>query len=66
MPQERTDTEYLVDSLLEDLSKRTGIGDEWASTDPEIRQEIRQSWLSVVNLWMAVSRRGNQKCVSTP
>jgi hypothetical protein len=38
----------IVDAIITELCDRSGLGDEWENCDEEIQEEIRQSWLEVV------------------
>jgi len=40
--------EWIVDALIADLSDRGGIGSEWWQIDSDIRDEIRETWISIV------------------
>lgn len=35
----------IVQRIERDLSDRKGLGDEWGQIDPEIREEIRKTWI---------------------
>jgi hypothetical protein len=35
-------------ALIHDLSDRRGIGDEWDALDDDIREEILQKWLKII------------------
>lgn len=41
--------EQIVDAIIADLSGRSGLGDEWAGIDPDVRAEIRQHWIDIAN-----------------
>jgi hypothetical protein len=38
----------IVDRIIEDLSDRRGLRQEWDMIDPEIQQNIRAAWTSIV------------------
>ena len=38
----------IVDQIIMDLSDRGGIGSEWCQIDDDIRDEIRETWISIV------------------
>jgi hypothetical protein len=37
-----------VDAIIEDLSDRRGLADEWQSVSPDIREEIRVRWIEII------------------
>lgn len=38
----------IVDKIIDDLSGRKGIGDEWDMVDQEIKDEIRKEWADII------------------
>lgn len=40
--------DLIVDEIIEDLSDRGGLGDEWSNIDDDIQDEIRQQWKTIV------------------
>ena len=39
--------EKIVDAIIADLDDRRGLKSEWRSCDPEIQQEIRETWVKM-------------------
>jgi hypothetical protein len=37
-----------VDAIINDLSDRRGLKREWAQIDPDIQQEIRDTWTALI------------------
>lgn len=46
-------SETIVDKIIEDLTDRRGLRQEWEQLDEEIQQEIRQSWIELVDVALA-------------
>lgn len=44
----QTKTEQLVEQLIEEISSRSGIGNEWDQIDEDIQQEIRDSFARII------------------
>jgi hypothetical protein len=40
--------EEIVDAIIEDLTDRRGLKNEWWSIDKDIQDEIRQTWIDIV------------------
>lgn len=40
--------ENIVDSIEDDISGRSGIGDEWGQIDDDTKTEIRQAWKDLI------------------
>ncbi len=40
----KTAAELAVEAIIDDLSGRKGIGDEWDQIDPDIQDEIIEEW----------------------
>lgn len=38
----------IVDEIIADLTDRRGLRQEWEEIDPAIREEIRQTWIGIV------------------
>jgi len=38
----------IVDGIIEDLSDRRGLRQEWDQIDEEIQEEIKEEWLRIV------------------
>lgn len=43
----KTFCEIVVDSIIEDLQGRRGLGEEWDSIDSDVQEEIRQKWIQL-------------------
>ncbi len=43
----RTTAEKIVDAILEDLSDRRGIGNEYEQIDDDVKSELRETWIKV-------------------
>jgi len=43
-----TAAERAVEAIVRDLYGRQGLGDEWAATDEEIQDEIKQTWAGLI------------------
>ena len=44
--------EEIVDRLIDDLCDRSGFDNVWDSLDPDIQDEIREEWKSIIRtLW---------------
>lgn len=39
----------IVFSIITDMSDRSGLGNEWDSIDDDIKEEIIEKWLNIVN-----------------
>ena len=48
MPQTTDKAQQIVDRIIADLSDRRGLGDSWDDCDDEVKQEIRDTWISIV------------------
>lgn len=48
----RTPAELAVDAIIEDLSDRRGLRQEWEQIDRDIRKEIRAEWIKLVEKWV--------------
>lgn len=35
----------VVDQIVNDITSRRGIGDEWEQIEPDIEEEIRNEWI---------------------
>lgn len=44
-----TKAQRIVEAIIEDLSDRRGIGDEWDCIDSSIQREIRAEWAKIVD-----------------
>jgi hypothetical protein len=51
--------EIIVDAIIRDLSDRRGLRHEWEAIDDDIKNEIRDEWLSIVSL--VLSETGGSK-----
>jgi hypothetical protein len=40
--------ESSVDKIIDDLSGRCGVGDEWDNIDDDIKEEIRSCWVGLI------------------
>jgi hypothetical protein len=40
--------EKIVDEIINDLSGRSGIGDEWYGIDEDIQGEIKAEWVAII------------------
>lgn len=40
--------ERIVDAIIEDLSDRRGLGQEWEQINSDVQAEIRQRWMDLV------------------
>lgn len=40
--------EKIVDAILEDLTDRRGLRQEWEQIDDDIKDEIRETWIAAV------------------
>ena len=38
----------IVDAIIDDLSDRRGLRQEWEQTDDETQQEIKDEWVAIV------------------
>lgn len=38
----------IVDAIIEDLSDRRGLGQEWEQVDDEIKKEIKDTWAAII------------------
>ena len=41
-------SEKIVDAILEDISDRTGWGNDWDDTTPDIKKEIKETWAKII------------------
>jgi len=41
-------SEKIVDAILEDISDRAGLGDEWGTIHPSIKKEIKETWAKII------------------
>lgn len=48
----RTAAERAVDAIIDDLSDRRGLRQEWEQIDRDIRKEIRAEWIKLVEKWV--------------
>lgn len=44
----------IIEALINDLSDRSGLGDEWDQIDEETEQEIKKEWLAIVKRFMPI------------
>lgn len=44
-----TIAEKIVTAILNDLTDRGGLGNEWDAIDSDIQNEIRQTWAEIVD-----------------
>lgn len=42
-------TMKVVDALLKDLTNRRGFRQIWDQTDPDIREELKTAWATILN-----------------
>ena len=45
---EREKAEKIVDEIIEDISGRSGIGDEWDMIDSDIKEEIKSDMVAII------------------
>lgn len=45
----KTRAELIVDDIIKDLSDRKGLDNEWSQIDLDIKEEIRKTWIEIVN-----------------
>ena len=45
---DREDAGYIVDDLFTDMIDRSGIGDEFAILDEQVKQEMRDRWIEII------------------
>lgn len=38
----------IVDKIINDMSGRKGLGDEWDNIDHDVRDELRETWEQLV------------------
>lgn len=38
----------IVDAIIEDLSGRKGLGDEWDQIDDDVKEQIREKWTRIM------------------
>lgn len=38
----------IVDDIVEDLTDRKGLGNEWEEIDEDIQQEIKDNWKNII------------------
>lgn len=38
----------IVDEIVDDISDRSGIGDEWGMIDNDIQDEIKETWKNII------------------
>lgn len=43
--------EKIVDKLIEDLTDRSGLQNEWDALDEETQAEIRGAWRDIILRW---------------
>jgi len=41
--------EIIVDKIVDDLSDRRGIGQEWDQIETDIKNEIKETWCNIVD-----------------
>ena len=41
-------SKLIIDRIIEDLSDRCGLGDEWDQIDDDIKDEIKEKWKDIV------------------
>lgn len=46
MPR-KTAAEHVINAIIEDLSSRNGLGNEWDCLDVSIQKEIRKEWVRI-------------------
>jgi hypothetical protein len=44
----RDEAEKIIDKIIDNLSGRCGIGDEWHEIDEDIQEEIKEDWIAIV------------------
>jgi hypothetical protein len=44
----RENAERIVDAIVDDLTDRKGLKQEWWSIDNDIREEIKRKWIDIV------------------
>jgi hypothetical protein len=37
-----------VDNIIQDISNRSGLGNEWEEIDEDIQNEIRNTWITII------------------
>lgn len=47
-PKSTSTPNRIVESILDDLQRRKGLGDEWDSYPEDIKDEIREAWTEIV------------------
>jgi hypothetical protein len=40
--------EQIVNAIIEDLTDRSGLSNEWINIDKEIQQEIKDEWCTII------------------
>lgn len=45
---DRATAERIVDAIIDDMSGRSGLGNAFDACDPEIVDEIRETWIALV------------------
>lgn len=40
----------IVNAILDDISDRRGIGDEWDGIDEDIQDKIKEKWEEIINV----------------
>src|SRR5437899_6401383 len=50
--RQKTVAEKIVDEIISDLSDRRGLRHEWDQIDDEIKDEVRDTWIDIVNSHM--------------
>jgi hypothetical protein len=38
----------IIEDMINDISDRRGIGDEWSEIDEDIKDEIRATWIEII------------------
>lgn len=44
----KSQAEQIVHDIIKDIMDRAGIGDEFQSIDPDIREEIFNEWVDII------------------
>jgi hypothetical protein len=44
----RSDAKRIVEAIIDDLTDRSGLKQEWWGIDREIQEEIKQKWIEIV------------------
>ena len=40
--------EKIIQALIDDITDRSGLGDEWGELDDDIKEEIKQAWTTII------------------